>query len=154
MSAWSERDLRVLRWLHDSPAEHGMLATNWNSEAEHPDLPGLSDRDVHVSVETLADAGLVSYSTQNLESSGGVLWLEFQVSGAGLQALGEWPAFEMLETPENLGRLLEAFADMAPSDEEEGNLRTAAATVRSKAPEAVRGLATAVVSGLVRAHIG
>jgi len=43
---------------------------------------------------------------------------------------------------------------MAPTDEEEGNLRSAAATVRSKAPEAVRGLATAVFSGLIRAHIG
>lgn len=154
MSAWSERDLRVLRWLHDSPPEHGMLSTNWMSEGDHPALPGLSERDVHVSVETLADAGLVNYSTQNPESSGGVYWAHFQVSGTGLQAIGEWPAFEMLETPEGLGRLLEAFADMAPTDEEEGNLRSAAATVRSKAPEAVRGLASAVFSGLIRAHIG
>lgn len=138
MSAWSERDLRVLRWLHDSPPEQGMLSTNWMSDGDHPALPGLSE----------------NYSKQNPESSGGVYWAHFQVSGAGLQAIGEWPAFEMLETPEGLGHLLEAFAEMAPTDEEEGNLRSAATTVRSKAPEAVRGLATAVFSGLIRAHLG
>ncbi|HEY7950156.1 MAG TPA: hypothetical protein VID51_04900 [Solirubrobacterales bacterium] len=104
--------------------------------------------------ETLADADLVNYSKQNPESSGGVYWAHFQVSGAGLQAIGEWPAFEMLETPEGLGHLLEAFAEMAPTDEAEGNLRSAATTVHSKAPEAVRGLTTAVFSGLIRAHLG
>lgn len=57
MSAWSQRDLRVLRWLHESPPEHGMLSTNWMSEGDHPALPGLRECDVHVSVETLADAG-------------------------------------------------------------------------------------------------
>jgi hypothetical protein len=118
----------------------------------HPALPELSERDVHVSVETLADEGLVTYADRQYESGGGVDWMQFQVSGAGLQALGDWPVFDMLQTPEALGRLLDALADLASSEEEESNLRTAASTARSKGAEALRSLASGALSAVIRSQ--
>lgn len=152
MSVWSERDLPVLYWLQENPPEHGLLSTNWMQDNPHPALPELSERDVHVSVETLADEGLVTYTDREYESGGGIHWMQFQVSGAGLQALGEWPIFDMLQTPEALGRLLDALADMASSDEEESNLRTAASTARSKGADALRSLASGALSAVIRSQ--
>jgi hypothetical protein len=136
VTTWADRDLPVLYWLQEKPPEHGLLTTNWRRDTSHPDLPGLTEQDVHVSVETLADEGLVSYATQEAEGGGDVLWMQFQVTGSGLQALGEWPVFDVLGTPKELGRLLDALAEMAASDEEEGNLRAAASTARSKGADA------------------
>jgi hypothetical protein len=119
----------------------------------HSALPELSERDVHVSVETLADEGLVTYADKQYEGGGGVYWTQFQVSGAGLQALGEWPVFDMLGAPQALGRLLDALADMAASDEEESNLRTAASAARSKGAEALRSAASGALRGVLRSQI-
>jgi hypothetical protein len=154
VTTWSDRDLPVLYWLHEGPLRDGMLQTNWLNDTPHPDLPDLTEREVHVSVETLAQEGLVSYSDQMWASGGGVHWMQFQVSGAGLQALGEWPVFDMLGTPEALGRLLDALAEMATSDEEESNLRAAARSARSKGAEALRSLASGALSAVVRSQTG
>ena len=154
MTTWADRDLPVLYWLHEKPPYHEALRTNWLQDSPHPDLPALTERDVHVSVETLADEGLVSYSDQSWASGGGVHWIGFHVTGAGLQALGEWPVFDMLGTPEALGRLLDALADMAQSDEEEGNLRAAAQTARSKGAEVLRSIASGALGAVVRSQIG
>jgi hypothetical protein len=132
MSVWSARDLVVLRHLHERPPRDEVLSTNWQSKEPHAELAPLREVDVHVAVETLADEGLVSYSETSRDAAGGVLWTGFQVSGAGLQALGEWHVFATLTSPSELGDLLEALADVAPSDEEEGNLRKASSTVRLK----------------------
>jgi hypothetical protein len=153
MSTWSQRDLPVLYWLQENPPPRGLLTTNRIQDSPHAALPELSERDVHVSVETLADEGLVAYADREYEGGGGVYWTHFQVSGAGLQALGEWPVFDMLETPEALGRLLDALADMAASDEEESNLRAAASTARSKGAEALRSIAAGALRELLRSQI-
>jgi hypothetical protein len=154
VTTWADRDLPVLYWLQEKPPEHGLLTTNWRRDTPHPDLPGLTEQDVHVSVETLADEGLVSYAKQEAEGGGDVLWMQFQVTGSGLQALGEWPVFGVLGTPEELGRLLDALAEMAASDEEEGNLRAAASTARSKGADALRTVASGALSAVVRSQIG
>lgn len=154
MTTWSVRDLPVLYWLQENPPRDGLLATNWLNDTPHPALPGLSEREVHVSVETLAEEGLVSYSDQSWATGGGVHWAQFQVTGAGLQALGEWPVFDMLGAPEALGRLLDALAEMATSDEEESNLRGAAGVARSKGGEALRSVASGALRAVIRSQIG
>jgi hypothetical protein len=152
VSTWAKRDLPVLYWLHETPLRGRILSTNYQSDRPHPDLPGLSERDVHVSVETLADEGLVSYANQSWTMSGRVSWMKVQVTGAGLQALGEWPVFDMLGTPEALGRLLDGLAEMAASDEEESNLRAAAGVARTKGAEALRTIATGALGAIVRSQ--
>ena len=57
----------------------------------------------------------------------------FQVTGRGQQALGEWPLFDQIASPETLALLLERLAEEAPSDEEANNLRKAATYARSLA---------------------
>jgi len=153
MSVWTDRDYVVLRWLHQHPPDAEILRTNWMSREPHPDLPELTDQDVHLAVETLHDEGLVDYTDQSWESGGGVYWTAFQVSGAGLQALGEWPVFDVLTAPAELGQLLEALAELAASDEEETNLRTAARSARSKTAEALQSLAAGAVGAIVRGQV-
>lgn len=153
MSTWSQRDLPVLYWLQENPPPHSLLSTNLLQDNPHSALPELCEQDVHVSVETLADDGLVTYADQQYEEGGGVDWTQFQVSGAGLQALGEWPVFDMLGTPHALGRLLDALAEMAASDEEESSLRTAASAARSKGVETLRSAASGALRGVLRSQI-
>jgi hypothetical protein len=154
MSVWTERDLVVLRYLHEKPPLHGILVTNWIRTDPHPDLPELSQQDVHVAVETLAGEGLVHYANDEWASGGGVHWMGFQVTGAGLQALGEWPVFEALGSPEELGRILDALAEMAVSDEEEDSMRRAASVVRSKGSDLLQSLVAGAFSALVRSQLG
>jgi hypothetical protein len=153
MSVWTDRDYVVLRWLHDHPPYAEVLRTNWMSREPHTDLPELTDQDVHLAVETLHDEGLVDYRDRSWDSAGGVSWTAFQVSGAGLQALGEWPVFEVLTSPAELGRLLDALAELAPSEEEDTNLRTAARTARTKTAEALQSLAAGAVGAIVRSQL-
>lgn len=82
------------------------------------------------------------------------MWVGLQVSGQGLQAVGQWPAFETLENPAELADLLEKLAGLAASDEEEENLRSAAKTVRSKAPDILRGFTSAALQAAVRSQLG
>ncbi len=83
MSLWADRDLPVLRFLHDHPPHDGMLETNRLSEKPHSDLPQLTEQDVHIAVQTLHDVGYVDFENQEGESSGGVLWQDILVTGAG-----------------------------------------------------------------------
>lgn len=154
MSVWTERDFVVLRYLHDHPPRDGYFSTNWTSKKPHPDLPQLTEQDVHVAIETLDDEGLIQYRNDHWNASGGVHWIDLQVSGAGLQALGQWPVFDALGSPEELGQLLDALADIAATDEEENNLRKAAATARSKGREALQSLAAGAIGAVVRGQIG
>jgi hypothetical protein len=151
---WDERDARVLRWLKENPPEHEFLATNRVSENESDDLAGLTEVEIHVSVETLAEEGLVTFNNQTFESAGGVYWSQFQVSGLGMQALGEWPVFGSLGVPEELGDLLDALAEMAPNDEEESNLKAAADIARKTSSGALRALAAGALGALIRSQIG
>jgi hypothetical protein len=77
VTTWSDRDLPVLYWLQEKRPQDGLLSTRLN-DTPHPDLPALTERDVHVSVETLADEGLVSYTDKSWGGDG-FLWTQFQV---------------------------------------------------------------------------
>jgi hypothetical protein len=153
MTTWTTRDYQVLKWLQESSPQHGILSTNWQSTDEHPVLPGLTQQDVHMSVEILEDAGLVSSADQTWDSGGGVSWMQFQVTGTGLQALGEWPVFDMLENPKALGQLLDSLAEMSESDQEEENLRSAATRIRSMGRDALQALASGALTAAIRTQI-
>ena len=153
MSIWTDRDVIVLRWLHERPPPAEILRTTLRPEP-HPDLPSLSQQKVHLAIETLIDEGLLDYNQERWSSGPSVTWTGLHVSGAGLQALGEWPAFDALSSPAELGQLLDALAGMAESDEEESNLRRAATTARSKSGEVIQALATGALGALARGQLG
>jgi hypothetical protein len=152
MTVWADRDAVVLRWLHESPPYAEMLDIRLSGEP-HPDLPRLSQLDVHLALATLADEELIHFSRTSWASGPSVLWTGLQVSGAGLQALGEWPIFDALSSPADLGRLLDALADEAPNDEEENNLRRAAEAARSKSSELLQSLAAGAFGALARSQL-
>jgi len=154
VTVWADRDLLVLEHLQQHPPANGVFSTNWMRKEPHPELPSLSQQDVHVAVETLAHEGLVHYGNTSWSSDGRVLWMDLQLTGSGLQALGEWPVFEALNSPEELGLLLDALAEMAASDEEETNLHQAASVARSRGKEALQSLAAGAISAIARSHLG
>ncbi len=80
-------------------------------------------------------------------------WIGIQVTGTGLQALGQWPVFDVLTSPEELGLLLDGLAEMAVGGGR-GNLREAARTARAKSAEALRSLAAGALGALVRSQLG
>jgi hypothetical protein len=153
MSLWADRDLPVLRFLHDHPPHDGMLETNRLSEKPHSDLPQLTEQDVHIAVQTLHDVGYVDFENQEGESSGGVLWQDILVTGAGKQILGEWPLFEALGSPAELAAILDRLADMAATDEEKSNLRKAASSARERGVDGLKTLAAGVLRAYVRSQI-
>lgn len=153
MSVWTERDLVVLKHLHDHPPPNDMFETNWHRKDLHPDFAPLRQVDVHVAVETLLDEGLLTSRNDSWNTAGGVHWIGLRPSGAGLQTLGEWPAFEVLGSPEALGQLLDELAATAPSDEEEANLRTAAAATRARGRELFQSLAVGALRAVVRSQL-
>jgi hypothetical protein len=153
MSIWTDRDAIVLHWLHENPPYAEILHTALSIEP-HPDVPGLSQRDVHLAVETLIDEDLLHYNDERWASGPSVLWTGLHVSGAGLQALGEWPTFDALSSPAELGQLLDALAELAPTEEEESNLRRAAKTARARSGEAIQALAAGAFGALARGQLG
>lgn len=130
MSIWERRDLPVLRWLNENPPYVGMLETNWVSEDKHPDFEHLTQADVDVAVQTLGDAGYVTWRDEGRDGGGGCHRLDFLVTGRGKQVLGEWPRFDALGESGELAAILERLAELAPTDEEASNYRKTAGLLR------------------------
>jgi hypothetical protein len=149
MTVWEDRDLPVLRWLNENPPENNILETDRLSDAPQPELPELTMQEVHESVETLADAGYISYENEMWEGGRAKLRTGFQVAGAGKQVLGQWPVFAALGEPERLAAVLERIAQMAPTEEAE-NLRGAAEGVSRFSSEALRSFAAGAIAALAR----
>jgi hypothetical protein len=151
MTLWSERDGPVLVNLLETPPPDNMLATNWRSESARPGLK-MNERQFHLAVARLHDAGFVSYESWEWEGSGGVYWMNFFVTGRGKQALGYWPLFDALGDPGQLADLLDRLAADAPTEEEASNLRRAATLVRRVGPPAIKAALKGVIIGYAKAH--
>jgi len=108
-------------------------------------MPGTAPR------RTLGDAEYIEGELQH-EGGRSALITHFQVTGRGEQALGEWPLFDQLASPDTLALLLERLAEEAPSDEEARNLRRAASYARGVAGSALRSAAIAALAHVARAH--
>lgn len=153
MSLWEQRDLPVLRALAQSDdaelRDHGVLRVGKASALGLDLSPG----ELHDAVLTLGDAG---YVEGRVEYSSGpdAMFTHFRVTARGMQALGQWPLFDEIASPETLALLLERLADEAPTDEEASNMRRAAAYVRSVSGASLRALTTAAISQLARSAAG
>ena len=93
MSLRDERDEPVLRHLAEHPPQNNVLTTHRFATAPHDGMRALTQAQVHRAIETLHDAGYVSSDGEQLSGGGGSNWTDFQVTGAGKQALGLWPKF-------------------------------------------------------------
>lgn len=154
MSLWTTRDEPVLRHLAEHPPQDNPIWTRSRSDEPRPELPSVTEREFHRSVLTLADAGYVAYGNPEYDGGGGCVFTHFQVTGAGMQALGLWPMFDELGSPAQLAALLDALGRDAATEEERTNLQRAAGVVRRSPPDVVRAALTGGISAIVRAHLG
>lgn len=154
MTLWERRDLPVLQALassDDDDLRHGFLGIY-----DHQDAPlglELDSGDVYASVLVLEDAGYVTGQLSG-ESGRSVHFTRLIVTGRGQQALGEWPLFDEIASPETLALLLKRLAEEAPSDEEADNLRKAANYARGLGAASLRALAIGATSQLARIAVG
>jgi len=81
MSVWDERDRPVLTHLLMHPPHHGVLWVDTRRDAPRPDFPALSDNDFHLAVETLHDAGYVTWTYSEAEGGGTRQYQDFMVHG-------------------------------------------------------------------------
>lgn len=150
MTIWETRDLPVLQALasdHEDTA-HGLL------DVEDGVLElDLTAGEIHDAILTLADVGYVDGHAQ-YSSGPSVAFTRLSVTGRGQQALGEWPLFDDLASPETLARLLEQLAEEAPTDEEADNLRRAAGYARSVGAASLRALAVGTLTQLAKMGFG
>ena len=155
MSVWTDRDLPVLVALtapSDEYIRDGYLTLGHGRGGDSLGLD-LSDDVIHDSLLTLRDAGYVDFELE-YETGPGAHLTHLAVTGAGYQALGEWPLFDAVTSPETIALLLEELAPEAPTEEETTNMQRAARYVRTLAPPVFRQFVTGAVAAVIRAHLG
>jgi hypothetical protein len=154
MTLWEQRDLPVLEALATSDDENVRQGFLLLSSSEGTSLGlNLTVEEIYDAILTLGDVNYVEGEIQR-EGGSSVVITHFQVTGRGQQALGEWPLFDQIASPETLALLLERLAEEAPSDEEAKNLRRAARYAGSLAASSLRSVAIAALAHLARAGIG
>jgi hypothetical protein len=154
MTVWERRDLPVLRALADTDDENilqGVL--DLSAENANPLGLDLTFDEIYDAVLTLSDAGYVEGELQH-EGGRSALLTQFQITGRGYQALGEWPLFDELASPQTLALLLDRLAEEAPTREEASNFRRAARYARGLTASTLRSALIAALAHVARAHIG
>ncbi len=155
MSVWTERDLPVLEALAAPDDKHlrlGYLSIGHGRGSEALRVT-LNDDAIYDSLLTLRDACYVEFDMQ-LETGPGAHFTQLAITGAGYQALGEWPLFDEITSPETIARLLEHLAEEAPTQDETQNMRRAAHYVRSLGGDAFRRFVVGAVAAVIRAQVG
>jgi len=112
----------------------------------------LAGGEFHDAILTLRDAG---YVEGDLSYAGGPTahFAGLYVTGRGLQALGEWPLFDEIASPDTLALLLERFAEEAPIGDA-ANLRRAAQYARRLGAASLRSAAVGALAHVARIGLG
>jgi hypothetical protein len=155
VTTWERRDLLVLRAVattDDENLRNGFLMLDHGRTGTFS--LDLADEEIHAAILVLGDAGYVEGNGPNYNSGGGVHFTSFSVSGRGQQALGQWPLFHDIASPETLAQLLETLADEAPTEEEGANMRRAARYARTVGSGALRAAAIGATSQVARDMLG
>jgi hypothetical protein len=155
MSRWTERDLAVLRAVADPSSARATNRFMWVGGTKARDSIGVDfDDDVILdSLLILRDAGYVHFLH---EPGGGTdsLLKDFEVTGPGMQVLGEWPMFDVVTSPETIALLLEYLAPEAPTPEETTELKRAATYIRTLAPTVLQKLVVGATRAYLKHHLG
>ena len=156
MTVWERRDLPVLQALatsRDDNVRSGFVSLHPGTQSEHLGLD-LDGAEIHDAILALADAGYVEAANLSYETGPGAIFTGLRVTGRGQQALGEWPLFAEITSPDTLAVLLERLAEEAPTDEEAASMRAAAGYARTVGAGALRALASGALAQLARVAMG
>jgi hypothetical protein len=115
VTVWTQRDLPVLEALSAPRDEHLRLGYLTIDYGRGSDVLGvaLSDDAIYDSLLTLRNADYVDFDVE-LEMGPGAHFTQLAITGGGYQALGEWPLFDEISSPETIARLL-SRADEDPA---------------------------------------
>jgi hypothetical protein len=144
MSYWDEHALPVLAALAASAHRNvtsGFVSVGHGRAARTLELD-MTDVDILQALLALGDAGYLQWNELGYETAPGAHFSGLRVTGAGLQALGQWPYFELLTTPQTLAATFDALSDLVADEERPALLRA-----RDKALELSREGAKAAVIG-------
>jgi hypothetical protein len=151
VTVWERRDLPVLKALatsNDENLRHGFL-----SVADNALGLDLTAGELHDAIFALNDVQFVEGEV-GYESGPSAHFTHLTVTGRGQQALGEWPLFDELTSPETLALFLERLADEASTDEEADSMRRAARYARSLGAGTLRAAIIGVLAQLAKAAMG
>jgi len=155
VTVWTERDLPVLRFVADQLGGGSIFATAWcDNERRHPDLPGLGVVDVEYSIDTLVEAGYVSFDDREPNAVGETFWIGLAATGQGLRTLGEWPTLAGVDDPTSFAALLAALHGKAADPEQARALETVSRQVGKLSLAAFRGALVGAATTLARARLG
>jgi hypothetical protein len=113
---------------------------------------GLTGVDVHQTLLQLRDARYVSFDVEYAMPDG-IAMTHFELTGRGMQVLGEWPRFELLTSPTTLATIIESLAGYA-SPQEAPQMRKAAKTIRGVGASALRAFVTGAGAAAARHALG
>lgn len=126
MSAWTESDEPVLRWLREQgPSflpETWILRLGLREWVEPPEeVPGLDSEEMDRALVRLHEHGLIEGQRQ--EAIGFSSWSRLRITAGGMQVLGEWPDLDHLTSAVGMKMLLSELAKSAADTEDQGALR-------------------------------
>jgi hypothetical protein len=153
MTLWETRDFPVLDYMVEHPSSGGLF-TQSRSDQPQDGLPALTEAEFHRAVLTLGDAGYLSWTSTELDGGGGCFFQDIFVTGAGKQALGLWPLFDVLGSPAALAGILDQLGVEAAAADERSALSRAAELVRDLAPNAMRALLLGALREAARQNLG
>jgi hypothetical protein len=113
---------------------------------------GLTGVAVHQTLLQLRDARYVGFDVEYAMPDG-IAMTHFELTGRGMQVLGEWPRFEMLTSPATLGTIIESLAGYA-GPQEGPQMRKAAKTIRGVGAAALRAFVTGAGAAAARHTLG
>lgn len=152
---WESVALPVLEQLaakQDALEERGLLQLGLGQNGAGWLGLEISDGELFDTLHQLGDLQYVSFHL-TLESGPGALFVDLRLTGRGLQVLGEWPRFEAWTSPATLAVFAEQLAQFV-SPEDRSRMERAAAYLRSRGPNLIRGAAIAASTQLVRSQLG
>lgn len=154
LSHWERVAMPLLERLverEDELREKGFLEVGGDRGREALGLD-IDEGELFDGLFQLQDLGYITFEV-NREGGSGALFLKLQVTGRGLQVLGDWPRFEAWVSPETLASFAERLIEFAPANERT-RLERAAAYLRQRAPGVIKGAAIAAGSQLARNAVG
>jgi hypothetical protein len=150
---WAGRAVPILIAIRDTDDQmirNGILY--FHRRDEDPLGLGLSGVAVHQTLLQLRDARYVDFDVEYVMPDG-VAMTHFELTGRGMQVLGEWPRFETVTSPATLGTIIESLAGYA-DPQEVPQMRKAAKTIRGIGASALRAFVTGAGAAAARHALG
>jgi hypothetical protein len=154
---WERTALPVLRALSESDDRNisdGFLFLGYGRHGA-PDLGvDIEDGELHDAVLALADVGYVSVRDLEYDSGGGATFMGLRVTGAGMQALGQWPRLQVAMSPVTLLAVLERLQEYAPDAAARADLEKAKDSAKGAAGSALKEAVASFTAQAIKAKFG